>query len=173
MAEAVIWKDIKGYEGLYKINNVGDVLSIARKGNWRGNHLLVPSNDGHGYRQVNICKNGKLKSVKVHRLVAEAFIPNPHGYREVNHIDENKWNCEVTNLEWCTRTYNVNYGERTQKTSTRVAMYSKDGNYIQSFSSIREATRALNRTTPNDIALVIKGKRKTAFGFIWKKEETE
>ena len=89
MAEAVIWKDIKGYEGLYKVNNAGDVLSIARKGNWRGNHLLVPSNDGHGYRQVNICKNGKLKSVKVHRLVAEAFIPNPYNLPQVNHIDTN------------------------------------------------------------------------------------
>lgn len=168
MAEAVIWKDIKGYEGLYKVNNVGDVLSIARKGNWRGNHLLVPSNDGHGYRQVNICKNGKLKSVKVHRLVAEAFIPNPHGYREVNHIDENKWNCEATNLEWCTRAYNVNYGERTQKTSTKIAMFTKDGKYIQSFNSMREACRICGFPYVGNIARAIKRERCTAYGYVWK-----
>lgn len=168
MEETVIWKDVKGYEGLYKVNNMGDVLSIARRGNWRGTHLLTPSNDGRGYRQVNICKNGKLKSIKVHKLVAEAFVPNPHGYTEINHIDEDKWNCKADNLEWCTRAYNVNYGTRTQKTSTKIAMFTKDGKYIQSFNSMREACRICGFPYVGNIARAIKGERCTAYGYIWK-----
>lgn len=168
MEETVIWKDVKGYEGLYKVNNMGDVLSIARRGNWRGTHLLTPSNDGRGYRQVNICKNGKLKSIKVHKLVAEAFVPNPHGYKEINHIDENKWNCEAKNLEWCTRNYNVHYGTRTKKTSKKIAMYSADGVFVRTYDSIREAGRLNHFKTCGAISNVLKGKAKTAYGYKWK-----
>ena len=103
----MIWKDVKGYEGLYKVNQHGDVMSNARRGNRYGTHIMKPQDDGHGYRQLCLSKNGKQKSVRIHRLVAEAFVPNPNGYTEVNHIDEDRWNCDASNLEWCSRKYNV------------------------------------------------------------------
>jgi hypothetical protein len=168
MHPEIIWKDVVGYEGLYKVSNTGDVLSIKRKGNWRGDHLMVKTNDGRGYPQVCLCKNGKNKSVKVYKIVAKAFIPNPHGYKEINHIDENKWNCRADNLEWCTRLYNVRYGTRTQKTSTKVAMFTKDGKYIQSFNSMREACRICGFPCVGNIARAVKGKRCTAYGYVWK-----
>ena len=65
MHPEIIWKDVVGYEGLYIVSNTGDILSIKRKGNWRGDHLMTKTNDGHGYPQVCLCKNGKNKSVKV------------------------------------------------------------------------------------------------------------
>ena len=170
MAETVIWKDIKGYEGLYKVNNVGDVLSIARKGNWRGNHLLVPSNDGNGYRQVNICKNGKLKSVKVHRLVAEAFIPNPYNLPCVNHKDENKENNRVENLEWCDYVYNANYGtgierSKEKRFGDRFVVINLDTGEV--YQTPKDASRATG--IHNDsISRVCKGKSKTAGGYRWR-----
>lgn len=163
----IVWKDVAGYEGLYKVSNTGEILSIGRKGN-RGDHLLVPQSDGRGYRQVILTKNGQGKTVKVHKLVAIAFVPNPHGYKEVNHIDENKWNCNANNIEWCTRIYNVNYGTRLEKMSTKVSMYSKDGKFIRTFKSIREASRLCGFTNPSNIARAVSGKRKTAYGYKWK-----
>lgn len=164
----MIWKDVNGYEGLYKVNQYGDVMSIARRGNRYGTHIMKPQNDGHGYRQLTICKDGKQKSVKVHRLVAEAFVPNPNNYTEVNHIDENRWNCNASNLEWCSRDYNVKYGSRTQKTARNVEMYSDSGEFIRSFKSIREACRINHFKNPGNISNVLKGNATFAYGYRWK-----
>lgn len=164
----MIWKDVKGYEGLYKVNQHGDVMSNARRGNRYGTHIMKPQDDGHGYRQLCLSKNGKQKSVRIHRLVAEAFVPNPNGYTEVNHIDEDRWNCDASNLEWCSRKYNVSYGTRTAKTSSKVGMYSQDMELINVYGSIREACRANNFNTPGNISNVLKGKAATAYGYVWK-----
>ena len=111
-----IWKDIEGYEGLYQVSNLGDVRSLKYAG---GNKVkpLKQDNDGNGYKQVILYKDGKRKNCKVHRLVAMAFISNPNNYKEVNHKDENPSNNNVNNLEWCTNEYNVNYGTRTKRAS--------------------------------------------------------
>ena len=167
MHPKIIWKDVAGYEGLYKVSNMGDVLSAKRQGN-KGEHLMIQQNGTYGYPQVCLTKNGKHKTAKVHRLVALAFVPNPHGYTEINHIDEDKWNCRADNLEWCTRAYNVHYGTRTQKISTKVAMFTKDGKYIQSFNSMREACRICGFPYVGNIARAVKGKRGTAYGYVWK-----
>ena len=98
-----IYKDIKNYEGLYKISNMGNVLSL------KTNKLLKINKITNGYCAVQLCKNGKRKLFLVHRLVAEHFISNPNNYNEVNHKDENKHNNTAKNLEWCTRKYNMNY----------------------------------------------------------------
>ena len=106
-----IWKDIKGYEGLYKISNYGEVYSIRR------GKLLKCKKGNHGYERVGLSKNGKTKLFLRHRLVAEAFIPNPNCLPQVNHIDEDKSNNRCDNLEWCDSKYNCNYGSRNKKGS--------------------------------------------------------
>lgn len=103
-----IWKDIKGYEGLYKVSNLGKVYSIAYK------KCLSPRSD-RGYLCILLHKSGNKKYFLIHRLVAEAFIPNPNNYPQVNHKDEDKQNNHVSNLEWCTRKYNMNYGTRNKR----------------------------------------------------------
>lgn len=106
-----IWKSIKGYEDLYAVSNFGKVKSL------KYGKILKPQNKGNGYLQVSLCRNGKRKTLLVHRLVAEAFIPNPYGLPEINHIDENKSNNCVENLEWSDAKYNTNYGSRTKRIS--------------------------------------------------------
>lgn len=107
-----IWKDIKGYEGLYQISNLGNVKALTRKYNWRGTirktteKILLPQLTWNGYFRV-IFKNNK--KYRVHRLVAEAFILNPLNLSQVNHIDGNKQNNCVDNLEWCTRSENIKH----------------------------------------------------------------
>ena len=111
----IIWKDISGYEGLYKVSNTGEIYSM------RENKNLSLSKDRYGYEQIILYKNGESKTYKVHRLVALAFIPNPDPikYPIINHKDENKANNNVENLEWCNYQYNNTYGtilERRKET---------------------------------------------------------
>ena len=93
------WKRIKGHPR-YLVSNYGNVYSEYKNG------LLKQMKDAYGYAQVNLNRHPK----KVHRLVAEAFIPNPEELPEVNHKDEDKSNNRIDNLEWCTSKYNMNYG---------------------------------------------------------------
>lgn len=106
------WKDIKGYEGLYKISNLGRVKSLTR--NTVKEHIMKQSENDR-YKTVELFNNGIGKRKLVHRLVAENFIANLNNYNQVNHKDENKFNNHATNLEWCTSKYNMNYGSRIQK----------------------------------------------------------
>lgn len=98
-----IWKPILGYENLYNISNLGNVFSIQSKRN------IKQTKNSKGYLIVGLCKNKKRKSCLIHRLVAEAFIDNPNKLPEINHKDENPLNNTITNLEWCTHKYNMNY----------------------------------------------------------------
>ena len=144
MTENEIWKDVAGYEGFYQVSNKGNVRSVARKdsiGRKCGGRMLKLGYDGKGYRQLSLYKNGKAKTKSVHRIVAEAFIPNPKGFLEINHKDENKSNNEFSNLEWCTREYNINYGTRTEKVSKKVRAVNIETGEVFTFNSIREAGR--------------------------------
>lgn len=110
-----IWKSVNGYEGYYEISNLGNVRSLDRiifLGNSfklkRGKKLTI-NNAGSNYSHVQLSKNNKIKRKYIHRLVAEAFIPNPFNKKEVNHINENKRDNRVVNLEWATRQENINH----------------------------------------------------------------
>ena len=109
-----IWKDIEGYEGLYQVSNKGRVKSFHGKG-----RIMKPGTHPLGYKVVPLTKDGETNTKQVHRLVAQAFIPNPENLPVINHKDENPSNNNVENLEWCTQKYNLNYGtcqERKKKT---------------------------------------------------------
>ena len=114
-----IWKEVIGYENYYEVSSLGKVRSKSRvvhgRNDWimQGRELKL-GNSGR-YLQAYLSVDGKGKSINVHRLVAEAFIPNPNNFPEVNHKDENRYNNSVDNLEWCEHICNVNYGTRNQR----------------------------------------------------------
>lgn len=122
-----IWKPVVNYEGLYEISNLGSLRSCEHKvpvshrgyNGYRTVHQQICKTgiNKFGYEVVKLCKNRKYKQAFIHRLVAQAFIPNPDDLPQVNHIDENKLNNCADNLEWCTRKYNCNYGTRNTKVS--------------------------------------------------------
>ena len=161
-----IWKDIKDYEGLYQVSNFGRVKSI-RFGKER---ILKSGTNNWGYLFVKLCKNGKIKPFLVHRLVAEAFLPNTDNLPCVNHKDENKQNNNVNNLEWCDVKYNNTYGTRTEKSSKKcskpVLQYTLDGVFIREWKSTAECGR--NGFNQGNVAACCRGERKTYKGFIWR-----
>lgn len=109
----IVWGDIPDYEGIYQVSNCGEVMrlqSYDARGHLRNSKIIKQRIDADGYKAVGLHKDGEEKKYMVHRLVAMVFIPNPYNYEEVNHKDENKQNNFVSNLEWCSHKYNVNYG---------------------------------------------------------------
>lgn len=159
------WRDIHGYEGLYQVSNFGRVKNCVRK------TLKQIRTSENGYSYVILYKRCKPKLHLVHRLVAEAFIPNPYNLPQVNHKDENKLNNVCCNLEWCTAKYNINYGEgilkRSAIRSKKICQMSRDGKIIRTWSSANEVKRVLGFSQGN-IQQCCVGKRKTANGYIWK-----
>lgn len=104
-------KDIENYEGLYAITEDGKLWSYRRK------KFLRIQDNGIGYKICTLYKNGKATMYYIHRIVAQAFIPNPNNWPQINHKDENPANNRVENLEWCTQEYNNNYGSHREKLS--------------------------------------------------------
>jgi len=179
-----VWKDIKGYEGRYQVSNIGRVKSLERTAPVKNGskrtvreRILKPSPDQDGYLYVILYDDSsKKKKFFVHRLVCEAFHKNPENKPCVNHIDENKANNVVSNLEWCTVTENINYGTRTAKSakalSKSVGQYTPNGELVKVWKSTMEVERQLGVSNGN-ISAVARGKFKTAYGYVWKyiKEE--
>lgn len=142
-----LWKPIKGYEGLYEVSNQGRVKSLGRKTKNGFHHrvkILKFSIHTDDYLQVILYKNKKRKTYKVHRLVAENFIENPNEYKEVNHINGNKKNNTVNNLEWCTRKQNMIHAGETgllSKESFRdIPVKAVKGDIILDFKSKKECS---------------------------------
>ena len=114
------WKEIKGYEGKYIVSNYGEVISLPRlKQNNTEEQYVEPKellryvNPKNGYVYVYLCNNGRNKNARLHRLVAETFIPNPENKPQVNHIDGDKTNNKINNLEWCNQSENEKHAYRT------------------------------------------------------------
>jgi len=143
------WKDINGYEGIYQVSNLGEVRGLNRKdslGRDVRSKILKSSYDRDGYQVISLRKDNKKSTLKIHRLVADAFIPNPHAYPQVNHKDENKENNYVSNLEWCNNLYNSNWGTRNSRIVSKIShgVYAidKKGSY-QFYKSETEASLSL------------------------------
>ena len=178
-----VWKDIKGYEGLYQVSNLGRVKSLAhvtiRKNGSKlpvKERILKPSTTPDGYLRVELFRSGKRKIMNIHRLVYEVFHKNPENKPCVNHIDENKTNNMASNLEWCTAKENCNHGTRNKRIAKSknksVAQYTPNGKLIKIWQSILEVEKHLGFSHGN-ISKVTRGKQKTAYGYVWKYVEEE
>lgn len=174
------WKDIEGFEGLYQVSNYGNVKSLNyRRHGYEKN--LTPKENNDGRLWVELANNGKTKCFLIHRLVANAFIPNPNGFLEINHKDENPKNNAACNLEWCSRQYNVDYyyqrhphGPKRRSTERygmrkhlKVAQFKKDGTFVKRWNNSREI---FLETGMSDwgISECCRGNRKSAHGYIWR-----
>lgn len=193
--EVEIWKPVKDYEGLYEVSNLGKVRALDRKVITKNGVIKTRKSKEKkqskciGYAYVGLTKEGISKTFRVHRLVAQAFIPNPENKEQVNHIDGNKLNNRVDNLEWCTNQENCIHAwknglnhitEKTiqvakitgkingKKLGKPVNQYDLQGNFIRKFNSSADAGRITNIQSSNIIAAT-NGKLKTAGGYIWRK----
>lgn len=165
MIDQEIWKDVKGYEGLYLVSNFGRVKRLPLGKQYPGrqthNNIRKPIIK-NGYYVVNLSKNNIVKYFLVHRLVAMAFLPNPDNLPCINHKDETRTNNRVENLEWCSYRYNANYGTGTlrqrisraenpnniairklvgEKNSKAVRQYTPNGEFVAEYKSMTEASQ--------------------------------
>lgn len=155
-----IWKEIAGFEGLYAVSSKGRVKNL------KSGKVLKNLVNTHGYARVGLCNgNGtKRKMIRVHRLVAQAFIPNPNGLPQVNHIDEDKTNNNVSNLEWCTASQNTRHS--IYQRSCRINQLTLDGELVNTWDSSMQ----IKRETGFHQSYIIeccKGKYKQAYGYRW------
>lgn len=159
-----IWRDVVGYEGLYKISNFGNVFSNYV------NRIIHPGTTRDGYKYVFLSKNKEKKMNTIHRLVAKAFLDNPNNYPVVNHKDENPSNNHVDNLEWCTVSYNNTYNnahiKRAQLLSKCVYRYNKYGDICEEYASVRDASKTL-KVSSGDIVDCCNGNLITYLNSVW------
>ena len=174
---AEVWKSIKGFEGLYEVSNLGRVRSVARKirfgygSEYQTSEEILSPHTARGYKQIMLSKNGVRYYRQVHRLVSEAFIPNPNNYPIINHKNEIRDDNRVENLEWCTHAYNLAYnGNREKKGRARmrpILQYDLQGNFIAEYAGGVEAER-ITGFSRKAISRAIYGEVKTSNGYIWK-----
>lgn len=190
-----IWKDVKDFEGLYQVSNFGRVRRLDSYVNsWNGlknkkGRILKTTVNHYGYCVVDLCKDNKKKQHRVHRLIAETFIPNPENKPEVDHINTIRTDNRVENLRWVTDKEQRNnpltkqhcsdcqkgekgywYGVRKgdNPCSKKVDQLTLDGEYIQTFNSIVEAGEYVNAKYSCHIGQCCNGKQHTAYNYIWR-----
>lgn len=171
------WKEVERTNGKYLVSDTGAVFSVA------SNKTLKPINRGNGYYYVEITFENGVKKEFIHRLVAQAFLPNPHNYPIINHKDENPANNRVENLEWCDYKYNTNYGTcidrmtenreyhsgKDNPKSKRVYMFDFDGNLVREFESCNIAANELGLSRKS-ISKAASGNLKQYNGYVWSYE---
>lgn len=179
------WRSIAGYEGIYEISDHGNVKSLNYNHTGKPK-LLAPKVGRLGYVSVMLCKGGSNKNMSVHILVARAFIENPEAKTQVNHIDGDKQNNNVWNLEWVTPSENVQHsfkflGKRSPNkgrfgglhyAAVPVSQYRLDGCFVQQWDCISDAARSVG-CNPSQIINNIKGRTKTCHGYMWRYERVE
>ena len=176
-----IWKAIEGYEGKYEVSNLGRVRSLPRPKTSRNAHgkytfttkpkILRTFTQRGGYQRISFGKGKDKVAIFVHRLVAQAFIPNPDNLPHVNHKDENPKNNRADNLEWCNAQYNTTYGTIPEKNSKAhsipVVQCDMNGNPIRTYPSATAAAESIG-LTKGAVTKCCKGQNKTAGGYRWR-----
>lgn len=176
------WIDMPNYEGLYKISNLGRVISLNYN-RQRCSKLMATVYDQNGYKVVNLWKNKKRTLCKAHRLVAMAFLENPNNLPQVHHIDHNKSNANVDNLMWVTTSENIKFNYSTggqvgksnmkgrlgkdHPLSKPVKRVSLDGKEEKLFDGLKDAERLTDKACASHILKAIKGKLKKHAGYKW------
>lgn len=174
-----VWKDVEEFEGRYEVSNRGAVRSwVDKHGNRRTEpKALKPRKDHKGYLFVTLCKDGKMKNFRIHRMVAWAFVPNPQNLPQVNHLNEDKTDNRACNLEFCTQTYNNNYGTHNEKIakarlnhpamSRPVLQFSPSGNLVKEWPSLMEVQRQTG-WRHGHISRCCHGKCQSAYQHVWR-----
>ena len=168
-----IWKDIKDYPN-YMVSNLGRVKSLSNN-KARKEKILKQHKNSNGYLFVALSKNGKIKCYRVHRLVAEAFLPNPDNKPCIDHINTNKIDNRVENLRWCSHKENINnpitkdkhLKKLKENLSKPIIQFSKDGEFIRKWDNTWDVQRELG-INQSSISKCCNGKRKTAGDYIWR-----
>lgn len=176
------WRDVKGFEGAYKVSDKGIIIALHKITNGRKLRMITPFRklktfiNFNGYYTVKFCMNSISETRPVHRVIAEAFIPNPQNLPIINHKDENKLNNAIENLEWCTIGYNTSYGTAplrrklkviNGKCSKQICQYDLQSNFLKEYPSIAEIHRLGFKST-GLIIQCCKGLRESYKGFKWK-----
>ena len=180
-----IWKDIEGYEGLYQISNLGRIRSLDVRTYQRNKFgkfqyvlhkgkVLKAQKQRNGYLTIDLHRKGQFKRQTIHRLVAEAFIPNNDNNKYINHKDNDILNNKVSNLEWCTQKYNIkyayDYGNKIPPNMRSINQIDNNGNIIATFISMQEAERKTNIRSAN-ISKCCRKLRSRAGGYKWEYTE--
>lgn len=180
--ENIIWKDIKGYEGIYQVSNYGQVKSLRRlRKSSKGSVCIVRERlmkskiDKYGYVAYSLCKESKMSYFTSHRLVALAFIENKHNYKQINHINGNKLDNSIYNLEWCDNQHNMKEAYRLGLSKARKSKDNllskkigkiKDGIFVKEYHSLSDACFD-NKVVKSAIGNCLKGRSKSCAGFQW------
>ena len=181
------WRPIAGFEGLYEVSNLGRIRSLDRyvatltflgepSQRFSKGRVLKMNKTPNGYLMAQLCKDGKRVNSMVHRLVAQAFIPNPDNLSEINHKDQDKHNNQTDNLEWCNHKYNINYGDARERQrdaiSRPIEQLTMDGQHVAYFRSAKELERLSGgRYYERCIGRVAKCKttrNSSVYGFRWR-----
>lgn len=169
-----MFKQVVGWEGLYEVSEEGVVRSTPRNGNGFKSHVMSQSTDSYGYKVVKARNGDRIRTLKVHRLVAEAFLQNPHNKPQINHKDGDKSNNRLGNLEWCTASENIRHAKDTGlqcECYNRIIVEQIDkltGVVIATYPSLREA-EIQTQIHWTGISAVLRGKRKSAGGYYWRR----
>ena len=162
------WRDVDGYQGLYKVSNKGRLWIIKKA------RLMSEHSDNRNRLSVCLCKNGIVKRYVLARIVATAFIRKPNPDEEINHLDENPLNNCVENLEWCLHKYNCNYGTRikriAEKQSIPIIQLTLSGEFVARHASMQSASRSLGLDAGH-ICDACNGNREYAYGYKWRFED--
>lgn len=175
MKDLELFKDIENFEGLYEISNLGRILSKVRK---KPKFMSNKRFDKDGYVMVDLTKDGKIYKNKVHRLVAQAFIPNIDNKPMVNHINGVKNDNKASNLEWLTNSENLLHGHHVLRNGKPyynqkiVIMLNDEKEFVKEFESLSAASRYFN-ITPQSIHASISGRRKKVKGYYWQYKNTD
>lgn len=169
-----IWKDIDGYEGLYHVSNLGRIKSFRKwnRSKSADERILNPTISNNGYEQITLYRShADRHKFLVHRLVAQAFIPNPENLDAVNHKDENRLNNRSDNLEWCTVSYNNAYGTARIRgmvtVGQKIDQFTLEGIHLATYESVSIASMITGINT-HVIKDCCSGNTKSGHGYIWR-----